>query len=367
MRAATQTVRRIWRHLTRTQARAGWALTLAGVAIYALYDAPLPEAETVQQFCLVVASVAFGAVFLPELSSNLWSIRADEVRGLIPDRKIHELEEALVRAQLEEDEWGDHVVAHALRPLIEIGDSPHRIVGDLTYMAAIHLDQTIALDDGSTMTTHRVETTLKGRRVLPPAGPDGMYWLSIARTDRALRGEFGEESCLFREVVELDPAMTDAEWKAVVTALSSARVVVDGKIVAASTTPPGTDEPLPDGLIRWYVGAADIPATRTPRERRTITLSLDYPMQADNILVVLGSYYTMGHTQVTIRVYDQGRDLDFAFDSFFGSRLGSDVHVSKLPKKDLCTQFNVITDDSTLLWPGSGLLVSWKPEHNPGG
>ena len=356
-------MRRLWRHLSRGQARVGWTLALTGVACYGLYHNDWPAADPIKQFGIVIASVALGAVFLPELSSNLWSIKEDEVRGLIPDDRVRDLEASLVRAQTNESEWGDRILNSALRPLLDVGNTPHKIIGDLAYTANIHPDERISFN-GRTLPIHRVETTLRGRRVLPHTSQHSLYWISIARNEAFLYGEFAEDACLFREVVELDDSWSNEEWRGAIQALSNSRIVLDGVTIEASTEPPAghiLNTSVSDGLVRWYFASADIAKAAFQRERRTITLALDYPMTLNRFLVVFGSYYTMGSVQVTIRLYDKTDSLEIHYNTFFGRALSaSPVSVSSTTKPGLCKEISVITADDTLLWPGSGLSVWWN-------
>jgi len=140
--------------------------------------------------------------------------------------------------------------------------------------------------------------------------------------------------------------------------------VLDGVTIEASTEPPAghiLNTSVSDGLVRWYFASADIAKAAFQRERRTITLALDYPMTLNRFLVVFGSYYTMGSVQVTIRLYDKTDSLEIHYNTFFGRALSaSPVDVSSTTKPGLCKEISVITADDTLLWPGSGLSVWWN-------
>lgn len=129
-RSAPSRWRRIARHLSRSRARVAGLVMLVSITLYVLLtvlaDTGPWVTDALQQFFLVVASVSAGAVVLPELSSNLWRIRAEEVRELIPDEQIRGLERALVHSQVDDPAWAETVLASALRPLIEAGRQPHR-------------------------------------------------------------------------------------------------------------------------------------------------------------------------------------------------------------------------------------------------
>ena len=95
-------VRRLWLHLTRQRARAAIFLAVITILLYALVpDLSFLSAsyqDPVRQFLLILTSVAAGALFLPELSSDLWSLTPNEVRNLIPDDRRRSLAKALIAA-----------------------------------------------------------------------------------------------------------------------------------------------------------------------------------------------------------------------------------------------------------------------------
>src|SRR5690606_18259931 len=78
------TLRRIGAHLTRTNARWAYLTAVICIGIYASIPHSWPVSDPVKQFVLILASVAIGAVVLPELPSNLWSIDVERVRNLVP-------------------------------------------------------------------------------------------------------------------------------------------------------------------------------------------------------------------------------------------------------------------------------------------
>ncbi len=174
-----------------------------------------------------------------------------------------------------EAEWGEQILTSALDPLLAASATPHKIIGDFAYTANIRPNEQLFIN-GTEILVHRVETTMRGRRVLPPAGKQSVFWISLARDESLLYGEFSQEACLFREVVDLDSGWDDAEWRAAVVSLSSSRIVLDGATIEATTTPPSGHEhsaqPVVSGLIRWYFSSADITSASTEGQRRSITL-----------------------------------------------------------------------------------------------
>ena len=141
-------------------------LVLAGVAVYGLYPQTWVGEDPVRQFALIMASVAAGAIFLPEISSNLWTIEATDVNRLIPDSQVSQLQESLVRAQIAEPAWADRVLDSALRPLLAVSKAPHKVLGNFAYEANIHTDVQVRVL-GEARVMHRVEASLRAARVLP--------------------------------------------------------------------------------------------------------------------------------------------------------------------------------------------------------
>lgn len=354
---------RLYRHLTRRKAAWGWALALFGVLTFALYPEDWWGSDAITEASLIIASVSFSAVFLPELSSDLWTISAQDVKQLIPEERASHLLKQLVKARIPEEEWANRVLDCAVEPLLKAAMEPHLIVGDLVYTASIHLDEEITVGD-KTLSMHRVETSLRGRRVLPPASKHEVYWVSIARSALQLEREFNESSCLFREVVDFDDSLSDEQWRESVEKYSRARIVLDGTTIEATTTAPPGDAYSPletQGLLRWYFDSSAIKEA-ADQGRRTITLSLDYPLHANRLVVFLGAYYTMGSAQLTVRVYSGNHPVTINYDAFIARALGvSSVDVKELTKPKLCTELSVITSDDTLLWPSTGLSVWWAP------
>jgi len=64
-----------WHHVFRAAARRAWALVAVCFVLYVLLDS-LPQ---FQEFVLIVAGVAGGAIFLPELSASLWDLDPDRI------------------------------------------------------------------------------------------------------------------------------------------------------------------------------------------------------------------------------------------------------------------------------------------------
>src|SRR5262245_52805217 len=80
-------IRRVLVHLTRSKARVAWVLIVLCSVLYASVSE-----ETVRQMTLVLASVAAAAIFLPELSSDLWNMHSDEIQKTVPEKQVEKLQ-----------------------------------------------------------------------------------------------------------------------------------------------------------------------------------------------------------------------------------------------------------------------------------
>ena len=344
-------------------------LTLFGILIYGLYPLEWPLHDPIRQFFLVMASVSAGAAFLPELSSDLWHIRADEVRGLIPHKHVKQLERALIHAQVAEAEWADRIVDSALEPLLGVGHAPHRVVADVSYSAQVHPLTTVQLGARS-IQVHLVEASIKARRVLPPSGPHGIYWVTVARDDNALKSEFREETCLFREVVQLDRDMSDEEWREHVGQLCHARIVLDGVAVEASQeAPAAAPSQANDRVVRWYFSDPELARLADDAVRSSVTISLDYAVHPsrNRFHVELAAYYVMGGAHLDFKFYDELDEYLLDYEVFIGQALDSNTDIKYVEKASLCKELSVVTADDSLIWPGSGLMVAWqrRPDAGP--
>lgn len=365
-RSAPSRWRRIARHLSRSRARVAGLVMLVSITLYVLLtvlaDTGPWVTDALQQFFLVVASVSAGAVVLPELSSNLWRIRAEEVRELIPDEQIRGLERALVHSQVDDPAWAETVLASALRPLIEAGRQPHRVVANLTYNVQVRPDRQVTLD-GAPVPVHRIETMIRAQRVLPPREDDeGIYWVSVARSADALRLEYDQPACLYREVVVEPADWPPGRWDALMRAYSRAEIVLDGTVVEATTDPPAGYEHLETpGLIRWYFDSADLGRFTREHERSSITIKLDYVTStAENRFhVALRAFYVTGASHVSVKLDDPDDRYVLDREVFLGQALGRPAALGSAPDSAGRKEVSIDTGGDALIWPGSGLLVTW--------
>lgn len=378
-------VRRLWSHLTRSRARAAWALAVAGILLYAAYDPGWLAADAVRQFSLILASVAAGAVFLPELSSSLWTLKPDQIRDIIPTPRVAALQEALIRSQVDEPAWAERILDGALRPLLENVPSS-AIVEDLRYSTKISPNDQALL--GSARPMHRVTQELVGNRVLPlqavAQGDVHYWWVSVAKDNDALQKEYDEPACLFREVVELDPSWDAERWRQEAMQHCKVSVFIDGYEVLRGAKPQPADAALPgvrdlaarqnNELLRAYFSTDDLKAalpvelrSRLLRgQRLEVAVRLSYRMDIchNHFFVLFGSYYAVGNHHVLIELVDEEDKLRLYSYVFFGRALGHKFFLDEAVEEGT-RRVDIRTESNTMLWPGSGVCVWWERRTDP--
>jgi len=346
------TLRRVWSHLTRYTAR--WAYLLAAICIivYALVPSDWPVADPVKQFVLILSSVAVGAVVLPELPSNLWTIDVERVRNLIPGSQRSTLARSLISAESEDDRWNNLVWSKALQPLLKASEEPWRYVRDMDYDASVHLNRILELPSG-TIPVHTVSTDQKSTRVLSRPGVTAV-WVSIARTGSALMGEFGELACLAREVVPLS-SLVGADWQAAVIATCRVEMHIDGarvELVAEATA----DRP---DLVRWRTPVEFELPTEWSRVRIMFDFHLDPAV--DTFPVIFSGYYCAGTTDISLRLYDENQPSSLECDWFVGRALEETAASGATESTNgVYRQITFSTGRDGILWPGSGVMYRWR-------
>ncbi|MGH9567877.1 MAG: hypothetical protein ACRD4I_18045, partial [Candidatus Angelobacter sp.] len=195
---------------------------------------------------LVLASVAAGAIFLPELSSDLWTMRADEIRKMMPEKQVAELQKELISAATDGHDWARYVWSEALSPMLAAVHQPLQVQWHLTYDIRVYLNQNVEIA-GTQSTIHRVESLCRSERLLP-AGDESRIWVSLARTQDALMNEYGSAGCLLREQVNL-PDLPVEMWRAEMLRLSHVNVIVNGRTMPLETS---ADDSL--DIVRWATG-----------------------------------------------------------------------------------------------------------------
>jgi hypothetical protein len=349
-----QTLRRVWSHLTRYTARWAYLLAAVCVIIYALVPDEWEISDPVKQFVLILSSVAVGAVVLPELPSNLWTIDVEKVRNLIPGAQRTSLARSLIEAESEDQRWNELVWLKALDPLLEASRKPWQYVRDMDYDVSVHLGRTLQLGD-ERIPVHSVSVDHKSSRVLARPGIDAV-WLSIARTGSALQSEFGEAACLAREIVPLG-TLTGQAWQNATVAACHAELYVDGDRVELihEVTPERPD------LVRWRTPVE----FELPTERVRVRVQFDFHLDpsVDTFPVIFSGYYCAGTTDIALRLYDENSPSELECDYYVGRALDESGHqgISQY-NNGVYRQFAFSTGRDGILWPGSGVMFRWKPK-----
>lgn len=340
--------RLIW-HMTRTKARAGWTLAILSILAYAVIS---PRSAAAGQFFLIVTGVAAGAIFLPELSSDLWTIRADEVKRTVPDDRVAELQRVLISANSWSAEWAEVVWNQGLSPLL--AGQKTQVVWDLKYDITVHLAQAGRPTSGASE-SNRVETLHRSRRILPKVDPAPL-WVSVARTNKALLDEYQFPGCLARELVCLTGVALE-DWRKKVTELCQVQITVDGRGLATEL------DSAPDDLsdvVRWYF---NVPAAMRSDVPIPVTIGFDFPMEAGDTSfpVLFSAYYCAGTSEISFRLYPGDRPVSLESYPFIPHGPGRSSGEMRRSPPDAHSQ-NIMfsTPGNSLLWPGSGVLFSWK-------
>jgi hypothetical protein len=76
---------------------------------------------------LVLASVAAASIFLPELSSDLWTMHADDIRKTIPEKQVAQLQKELISAATDGYDRAHCVWSEALSPMLAAIHEPLQV------------------------------------------------------------------------------------------------------------------------------------------------------------------------------------------------------------------------------------------------
>lgn len=346
----------------REQARKAWFFLAASVALASLPW--LSRWPTVRQGLIVLASLAAGSIFLPELNSGLWRLSAREIRNTIPEHRRRAFYTELISADCPEDEWAQRWAKLMWRrgviPLLDAAQDNRRIRWDMTYEISVHLNQETKIGRRTELMA-RVETRQDDERVLP-ATASGLLWVSIAGNDASLLAEFGEDGCLSRELVCL-PGLSKASWASAVRRLCGVSVRIGPRTVVFNADSivnlPGGDDVR---IIRWMV-----PVTEEETAGMPVSCQIEthYPsdLREHNFPVLLAGYYCAGRTTVGFRLYQGVGDRPNLryFDEFL-SEGGGDVSSWRPERFDTLDRQSVMyrTPNDSLLWPGSGIYFWWE-------
>ncbi|WP_405166018.1 hypothetical protein OG203_13620 [Nocardia sp. NBC_01499] len=345
MRDFGKLIRRVVEHLTRTRARAGWALTAASLLAYMASG----HNEGLRQFWLVLTGVAAGAIFLPERDESVWRMSSAQLRAMVPEHRIAALQRLLIGARCESPQWADIVWQRGLEPLLEVGRNAELVIWDAKYDIAIHLIERRCGD----VDVFRVDTLSRARRALPTAATR-KYWVSVARTEEALQVEYQFSNCLTRELVMM-PGVDPAVWRTAVADFCLVRMWFDG---VAAQVHVDNSEGLSD-VVRWYI---DIPEEQQVSTAVPYTLQFDFPIPSAerNFPVLFNGYYSAGASEVTLRIDDPSGASELRYEQFLAYGLGAYVgEFSRSVDSTHSQQISFSTPRESLLWPGSGIVFHW--------
>lgn len=345
-------LRRAAAHLTRFTARWAYLLLAVCALIYAFIPKDWAIAGTAREFVLILASVAVGAIVLPELPSNLWTIDSERVRNLIPNSQREHLARSLVTAESSDSRWTDLVWSKGLSPLLDATREPWQYARDMDYDVTVHLDQVLEAE-GKQLPVSFVSVNQKSHRVL--VRPDAStVWISMARTSAALNREFLDPSCLARELVPIGDLEGEA-WQQSILDSCQAELFIDGvrlELVAEA------EPDLPD-VVRWRIpNNFELAHTRV---RVDIRFDFYVSADADSFPVMFSGYYCAGITDISMRLYDEvgSRTLDCEY--FVGRALDPSISMGTTPSRNgVYQQIKFSTGKESILWPGSGVMFRWR-------
>ena len=243
-----------------------------------------------------------------------------------------------------------------MQPLLDAGRRRDQTIRNMNYTVHVHLDQQATFGD-QVVPIHNVETVSTSERQLPSL-PTGGFWISAARTDAALREEFGRPGCLARELVDLrDDAGVPLEgqrWLDAVQQLCRVVVTINGQVQDVQFV---VDEAT--DIVRWRFS----PEAAEIEQRVPVQVAFDFPVSAstDRFPVMFSSYYCAGSTVVSLKLYGLPADQLIRCDSFFARGLGPQSGTGELVRAQgaLSQQVSFSTGRNSLLWPGSGVLFDW--------
>ena len=367
--------------LQRKQARRAWFFFVAAVAFASLpWTAGWHE---VREGAIVLASLAAGAIFLPELNSGLWQLNAREIRDTVPEHRRHAFYVELIRADCPDDAWAQRwatiVWQSGILPLLDEARQKRRIRWDMRYEASVYLNRDVEIA-GQFQTMTRVETSIDNERALPST-PDGMAWVSVCGNEESLRSEFKDDGCLLREIVDL-PSLDKATWATEVRRQCYVAVQIGERTIRF-----GADNIIDVRkgdlrIVRWMVPIGADESNRVPVSCR---IELHFPITASttHFPIMFSEYYCAGKTLATFRLYHgsgprpvlhcrhsqviRGRPLtgakmpELASSSGDGQADGDSVYAQRF---DTAEQQSITymtpTPPDSLLWPGFSINCWWE-------
>jgi hypothetical protein len=357
----TRIARASYYFIQREQARKAWLIFFACVAFASVpFTSHWPG---VRQGAIVLASLAAGAIFLPELNSGLWRLNAEEIRATIPEHKRRAFHTELIRADCPDDEWAQRWATlmwhRGVIPLLDAAKDTSRIHWNMSYSVSVHLHQEMQVGRRR-QAMARVETLIDDERVLPVA--EGPLWVSIAGNDASLLSEFNEPDCIARELVCL-PGLAKKTWANEVQRHCRVRVQIGSRTAVFGkeniVTVPG-DEKLK--IVRWLIPVLDSERDGTPVSCQ-VEMRFPTELRESNFPALFAGYYCAGKTQMTFRLYHgNGPRPQLRYFDEFLSEGGGDIAAWKPEKYESDEQQSVTyrTPPNSLLWPGSGIYFWWE-------
>jgi hypothetical protein len=351
-----------YRFLTREQARKSWFVFVACVAVASLpWTAHWHE---VQQGVIVLASLAAGSIFMPELNSGLWRLKAQEIRDTIPQHRRRQLFTELIRADCADDEWAQRWATLMWRrgvlPLLDAGHDARLVHWNVTYEVSVHLGREVRVGSRR-VEMARIETRNDYERVFLPA-KENTVWVSVAGNDASLLSEFNADRCLTRELVAL-PGLTKEAWADEVRKLCQVRVRIGPRVIDFRpdevVTVPGDEDVK---IVRWLVPIVEADMTGEPVACQ-VEIHFPAEIRENNFPVVLAGYYCAGRTVLSFKLYhDQAPRPALRYFDEFLSEGGGNVDAWKPERFDTEDRQSVTyrTPEGSLLWPGSGIYFWWE-------
>jgi len=350
---------RVWKFITRGRALGAWLMFVIAIAVYLLYPAGGWAHEAFAQGSLIVASIGLSTIFLPELSSNLWTLKSSEISSLVPEEKVRALQRSIVESQVDDPNWSHSIVDDALVPLVNTRLAPHQVVFSTSYSVTVHPDSS-ALFAKEKVNLAAYECHLSSKRCLPRRAHDDVFWVTLARDSASLHAEYHEPGCIYREVAEIDPGLSDEAWQKMVGTYSSARVIIDGTSITATRDAPYSDLAAGNSkLVRWYFTSPEV--SGAVEHARRIDIYFDYiqNQSVSTFPALFSSYYLADGLRFVFNL-QTSRPYTLTHESFLAYALPHATHESVV-EKAVGPELLVVTSDSALIWPGSGIYVSWHP------
>lgn len=355
-------IRGAYLFLTREQARKSWFIFVACVAFASLpWTAHWGQAR---QGAIVLASLAVGAIFMPELNSGLWRLKFREIRDTVPEHKRREFFSELIKADCSDDEWAQRWATLMWRrgviPLLDAAHDSRQIHWNVNYDISVHLGRDITIGNRH-LKMAMIETRTDYERVFPPL-KDNTVWVSVAGNDASLLSEFNADGCLNRELVAL-PGLSKESWAKEIRRLCRVRVRIGPRVIDfdadSIVTVPGDDDLL---IVRWLVPILD---EDTNGELIACQVEFHFPadVRENNFPAVLAGYYCAGRTMLSFRLYHgQGRKPTLRYFDEFLSEGAGNIAGWKPERFDTEERQSVTyrTPDNSLLWPGSGIYFWWE-------